>query len=53
MQKLSNEYGFTDTNYLELCNAELPLHDGYTTDISAKLYTETSKILCRSSETCT
>ncbi|QTL38314.1 NAD(P)H-dependent oxidoreductase [Xenorhabdus budapestensis] len=36
LQKLSNEYGFTDTNFLELCNVELPLHDGYTTDISAE-----------------
>ncbi|PHM22145.1 NADPH-dependent FMN reductase [Xenorhabdus ehlersii] len=36
LQKLSSEYGFTEIELLELSNVELPLHDGYTTDISAE-----------------
>ncbi|MBD2786047.1 NAD(P)H-dependent oxidoreductase [Xenorhabdus sp. DI] len=36
LQKLSYEHGFTDITLLDLSKAELPLHDGYTTDISAE-----------------
>ncbi|WP_338805302.1 NAD(P)H-dependent oxidoreductase [Xenorhabdus griffiniae] len=36
LQKLSSEYGFAEIELLELSNVELPLHDGYTTDISAE-----------------
>ncbi|OTA19926.1 reductase [Xenorhabdus beddingii] len=36
LQKLSREHGFTDIQNLDLSNVELPLHDGYTTDISAE-----------------
>ncbi|MDX7998491.1 NAD(P)H-dependent oxidoreductase [Xenorhabdus sp. Reich] len=36
LKKLSNEHGFTDIQILDLSNVELPLHDGYTTDISAE-----------------
>ncbi|AOM40043.1 NADPH-dependent FMN reductase [Xenorhabdus hominickii] len=37
LQKLSQEHGFT-TQLLELSNVELPLHDGYATDISAETH---------------
>ncbi|MDC9596291.1 NADPH-dependent FMN reductase [Xenorhabdus anantnagensis] len=36
LQKLSSEHGFTDIELLDLSNIELPLHDGFTTDISAE-----------------
>ncbi|OKP02032.1 NADPH-dependent FMN reductase [Xenorhabdus eapokensis] len=36
LQKLSSEYRFTEIELLDLSSVELPLHDGYTTDISAE-----------------
>ncbi|PHM49508.1 NADPH-dependent FMN reductase [Xenorhabdus miraniensis] len=36
LQKLSSEHGFTEIQNLDLSNVELPLHDGFTTDISAE-----------------
>ncbi|OTA15733.1 reductase [Xenorhabdus vietnamensis] len=36
LQKLSSKHGFTDIELLDLANTELPLHDGFTTDISAE-----------------
>ncbi|PHM74228.1 NADPH-dependent FMN reductase [Xenorhabdus kozodoii] len=36
LQKLSGEQGFTNIDFFDLSNVELPLHDGYTTDISAE-----------------
>ncbi|MBD2781412.1 NAD(P)H-dependent oxidoreductase [Xenorhabdus sp. 42] len=38
LEKLSHEHGFTDIRILSLYNIELPLHDGYTTDISAETH---------------
>ncbi|MDX7986530.1 NAD(P)H-dependent oxidoreductase [Xenorhabdus sp. 12] len=36
LQKLSYEHGFTDIQLFDLSQVELPLHDGFTTDISAE-----------------
>ncbi len=38
LQKLSHRHGFTNIELLDLSKVELPLHDGFTTDISAETH---------------
>ncbi|OTA18200.1 reductase [Xenorhabdus vietnamensis] len=38
LEKLSSEHGFENIQLIELCNVQLPFHDGYTTDISMELH---------------